>query len=808
MAIVELTYPSLLNGVSQQTPRERLNGQLTQQINMLSDPVTGLRRRPGFQHKTAITTDSESSFDYSKIYSQYLQIDNRPLNLVINTDIGSYYFFDQNFDTVATGSNQYLKAKSANSIQVTNNSGLGWILNTEQKPKPVNQNTSNNELHPQYSAYLNIATGAFLKDYVFEFQVDGEKTTLKYTTPKGDASGDAAISTPDGIAAKIANLVTTGKTQQNANNAATGQHDLNSKLNVYTQGSTLFFQSKNNKVVKLTNKSGANYATVSAAGKIQNISQLPAVLPQQADKWILAVGTSQSAMQYYKWDFQSRSWNECGDPQSYTNIDNMPLQIKLQESNPVVQAVRFQGRNAGDDQNNPYPQFIKNGISGIGTFMGRLVIMSGAYVCLSASRYPIRTMRSTVTQILDSDAVQVASGSASSASFQHAVQFNKDLLLFASTHQAVIPTGNTALTPQNAMLVVTAQQSVDTTARPAVVGQTLMYSTPISDQYFGVGELTPSSYTSSVYTPQNLTDHIPKFFKGKCRHIVSGGSVNIALFTSTTSPKDIYIHQYFWSGQQRQLVSWHKWTAPFDVASIHFAKDQIVILCANNNYLQIYTVDPRASQYIVGADIKPFLDHILKVEVKTQDNTNKKYIDMPADFNSQQVYPYITLVSLTSGLQLQPVGSTISDDKTKIYVDSSYKTQYICIGLRYKSSIIPNSPIIYSTGSSSRILISDSLDTLLQCKLTVQNTGYFGISVKDDRTSARVNSTRSPILWSSKDLDLGKSKVATISDLIIPCRTNAHTSQINLFTQGTKDMNILSLVYVVKLHQRKNRRIM
>lgn len=88
--------------------------------------------------------------------------------------------------------------------------------------------------------------------------------------------------------------------------------------------------------------------------------------------------------------------------------------------------------------------------------MGRLVLLSGAYVCLSASRYPTRTMRSTVTDVLDSDPIELASGSASSASFEHAVQFNKDLIVFASTHQAVIPTGTTALTPTNAMLVLTA----------------------------------------------------------------------------------------------------------------------------------------------------------------------------------------------------------------------------------------------------------------------------------------------------------------------------------------------------------------
>lgn len=66
--IVELAYPSLLYGVSQQTPRERQNGQLTEQLNMLSDPVTGIRRRPGLIK--AFELESNGDIDWTKVWSQ------------------------------------------------------------------------------------------------------------------------------------------------------------------------------------------------------------------------------------------------------------------------------------------------------------------------------------------------------------------------------------------------------------------------------------------------------------------------------------------------------------------------------------------------------------------------------------------------------------------------------------------------------------------------------------------------------------------------------------------------------------------
>lgn len=44
--IKEGSYAPMLQGVSQQVAPERLPGQVQTQLNMLSDPQTGIRRRP------------------------------------------------------------------------------------------------------------------------------------------------------------------------------------------------------------------------------------------------------------------------------------------------------------------------------------------------------------------------------------------------------------------------------------------------------------------------------------------------------------------------------------------------------------------------------------------------------------------------------------------------------------------------------------------------------------------------------------------------------------------------------------------
>ena len=41
------SYASLVHGVSEQVPQQRKPGQVTEQVNLIADPVTGLTRRHG-----------------------------------------------------------------------------------------------------------------------------------------------------------------------------------------------------------------------------------------------------------------------------------------------------------------------------------------------------------------------------------------------------------------------------------------------------------------------------------------------------------------------------------------------------------------------------------------------------------------------------------------------------------------------------------------------------------------------------------------------------------------------------------------
>ena len=487
-----------------------------------------------------------------------------------------------------------------------------------------------------------------------------------------------------------------------------------------------------------------------------------------------------------------------------------------------IKTVEFEVRVSGNDLNNPEPVFITQGITGISTYSGRLVLLSGPRVYLSATRYPVRFMRSSAASVLDDDPIEVAASSTSSASFEHAVQFNKDLVLFSKTYQAVIPAGNQALSPLTAMLVVTSQQPMSTTATPCVVGQTLMFITPMSTAYtayFGVGELVPSEYTNSVYTPQNLTEHLPRYMRGDCNLIVSGGNNNLAVFLSSDEKDAVIVHEYLWQSSQRQLMSWSKWRFRQNVASAHMSEGQLHFILASptssGNEFLVGVIDPRSdATRDTEGDTRnfPYLDLYQDIPVvRTHDARNpakdRITCTLPKFMQDASLgTKYLALASTVNGLYGEPVGiKSISEDGT-IVVDPSYSGDTITVGYTYKSFFEPNSPIVFSVSGETKRLLSDSKDTLLRTDLTLQKSGEFLVEVKDDHNQGVMSRTRTALLWSSKELGLGERQINSVTDVIVPCRTNAHTTSIVISTEDTRELNVLGLVYVVKLHQQKGRK--
>lgn len=787
MSSFESSYQNLLQGVSQQVPRARLPGQLTEQTNMLSDPVTGLRRRPGVEFKYAQTV---SQADSDSIFALYTDIAGARCHVVVNTKTGEVYIRDDTYSLDQTLQSNYLIATDARAIRPASVGDSLFLANVEKVPASVTNTTG---YAPERRAYFYVKASAFSKGYSVTVTYGAYSNTFTYSTPDGTDPSHAGQASTEYIASQLATQITSWFTTNypslNFGLAQSGSY-VYMEINNHTDGS----------VLSVTTSSGEFYVSASGSSNIRQASDLPASLPSSADGYIMSTGPRENPV-YYKYDSSQQAWLEVGAWGSPTGISNMPVEIYYNGTTWVLDSTNYEGRLAGDDKTNEAPNFLDWGVTGLTAYQGRLVILAGPWVSMSASNKPRRFFRSTVSELLDNDPIHIGSSAASSAAYEYGVPFSKDLLLFSAGYQALIPSGNVAITPRTAQVVVTSTYAADMESSPVAIGRTLMYPAPRSSQFFGVMEMLPSPYTDSQYVSTDATEHLPKYMAGRCRFIVSSSVANMVIFGQTTDKKSLVVHEYSWSGEEKVLRAWHRWTFAHDIAYAYFSGELINIVCVVGTRIILGTIDPRAGALDDAAMTRPFLDWSSNVSV-----TGGGYT-LPADyrvlFNDTDNKPRTTIAS--GGQGGQEIGNTYNATTGEITLHPSFgDTGQMFVGLGYESSFSPTPPTLIDQNG---VPIATNKMTLLRYHVLTQNTQKFNVSVLDTgNRNDPMEYPVTPLKWSSPELALGEAPVSKEGSVIVPCRTQAPTTLVTFTADGVGEMNILALEYVCRYHQKLARR--
>ena len=771
MSTYESAYKSLLQGVSQQLPQERLPGQVSSQVNMVSDPVTNVRRRPGVSVQRAWDWTSSTA---DNTLAWFTDIAGARVSILLNTSTGNIRILNEAFaEEASLDAGAYLTTSDITKIRTTSVGNEFFLANLAVKPTLNNTSTAQN---PANAGFFYIVAGAFSKLYTVTVKSAVGSHVVSYTTPSGTGAGDAALSTPEYIATQLYNALVALAI---------------ASLEVYIDGPYVFTRRTGG--ITVNSSVGTGFMITSKGGVVTSSGLLPARLPVQADNYIIRVGSSDTP-QYFRYDLASTEWKETGAYGSPTGITNMPISIYFDGTLNVwaLNTVQFEGRFAGDDTSNRAHEFTSTGITGMSTYQGRLILLSGPMVSASASNRPRRFYRSTVTSVLSSDSFEIGSSTNSSAAYEWAIPFQKDLLLFSRAYQAVIPSGNAAVTPATATVVPTSGHEVDTSCSPVTMGRTLMYSSPKSKDFFGILEMIPSNYTDSQYVSQDSTPHLPKYMAGRCRFAVSSGVASMGVFGPTEDRNALIVHEYHWDGDTKVQQAWHRWLFKYPVATAYFASDVIVVIFNLSGTVLMGVIDPRAGTVNELTDRPPFLD--LNVDATIVD-----HVITPPSWMIPFINDLVAVVpsGATAG---ERIGTSVSGG-TLVTVQS-YPSGPVKLGIKYPSSIVPTPPVVtdYNGG-----VIHSGKATLLRFMVGTFNTSEFFVDINDEfgEYSDYVVPTLS---WDRPEFQLGQALSGDSVISVIPCRTDLRTTELELHTDGTGELNITSLEYVAKANPKIKRK--
>lgn len=761
-------YKSLIQGVSQQTPQERQEGQLSSQENMLSDAVTGLRRRAGVKYSTQFSGMS------SKTYINLVNISGDYYHVFIDVTSGTLRLYNASTNALVLSSqSDYYQANTKASIKTTISRDNLFIVNTEKVPTKV-ASGSHTYKAPQNLGYFKVMLGALAKTYKVTCAFGGKSFEKSITTDSSSADKASA----EYVATQLF-------TQFNTDTEFLKYYQ------PYQLGTTVGFVRQDNQTadtLNVTTGSTDTYMLVSAKSRVSSKTLLPANLPSALDGYIMAVGTT-SASAYLQYDVSDGVWRECGayEPQPYT-FSNEPKYIYYEKSSDSLKEVSLgiQQRSAGDDDNNPFPPFVDYGITGISSYQSRLILLSGSYVVMSKTTQFNQFMKTTVQEVLDDDAISIGSASMSSAQWEYAVPYNKDLVLIAQDQQGVMPSNSTVITAKTAVIYPSTKVNLSLAAEPTVISRTLYYAYQRSTDYYQLGELIPNNYTDSQYYGQNLNDHIPLYATGTCTAIAGSTTLNMALATSDN--KEVLVNQFLWSDNSRPLMSFHKWLFPYNVAYTAFVDD----------YIFMYFYDD-ANNYIVGT---------MNIQYNQLDNKPVPYLDF---------YQYVTVSNNVGTLpSWLPKYSTASDLVVVAYDDVNYRhmeVQYslngdgtfncvyngtVAIGIRYKSLISLTPPFVKN--ANGQVLAGTSA-FVHSFDFTFKGTNSYHYHVSDNYSDI-VSSDTTATYWS--EVQLGYTTVNTLTRSRIPCRSKLDNTVCELYTSGAQDLNVVTVEYNVRVNQRRS----
>ena len=781
---LEGTIQSLLQGVSQQIPRERQPGQLGAQLNMLSDPVSGLRRRPPAEIAWESTIDNPG---VDELFTEYVERGTDGRHLLINTNNGNWWLLAKSGNAIVNSGNDpyFVTTVGQTSIQTASIAGLTYILNTEMNPVTSVDNTG--RMNPSTTGFFYVKSAAFQKRWNVTVTSGGTDYSGDYTAPAaGSTGGNAEEVSGAYVAQQLRDSLV-------ANGLPAG--------NVSVRGAYLFFYGLSNCVV--SSDAGDTYAGVSNQSRVDQEQDLPAQLPAEADGAMCRVGTASSETAWYQFDYGSRTWSEVGAYDSITKITNMPRELAADDQ---IIARDWEGRLAGNDDNNENPGFVENGyITGIAAFQGRLVLLSGSVVDMSASGLYQRFYRSTVTSLLDTDRISISSASAQDSVYRTAIQFNRDLVLFANSMQAVVP-GSAVLTPTNASISITSTYECDSRVTPVMAGQTVIYPNKRNNSYAGILELIPSPYTASQYTTQDATVHLPRYIPGRVLQMQNSSVTNMAFIRMSNDRQSLLVYEFMWGGQDggKMQAAWHSWKFPYVVLSVQALEDEVFLYLQGpspGNKLLVLSMDPREG-YNLGAEYTVAYTDLQKQVTVTDGVFTVPEVLRPTGWENSFKEDLALAYPTSSSMAPTEVGLLEIAGTNQIRTVRGVPDGVYMLGRRYNSSFTLTTPVLRDQNDK---LVGSGHVRLLRLDIAVRNSGHFDVHVTDTPRDVDWSGELSGILMNSKELTLGSVLRVDLATITIPCRTNADTTEVTLFTDKTQELNVLDISYILRYNQRRRR---
>ena len=775
MGLISSSIPNFVNGVSQQPFTLRLATQGEMQENGFSTVSQGLKKRPGTKHIAKI---SNTPLDNSGAFVHIINRDEveRYVVVILNGDL-KVYDLEGNEKVVnfPDGKDYLAAANPQTNFRATSVADYTFILNrTVTITEAV---TSTHQPFRGYEALVNVKAGNYGKTYtVF---VNGA-IAATFTTPYGDNANQSVQISTDHIANQLREQMVTR---------------LNG-MQISQTGSVIWVQSNTDFVISCDDGFAGN-AMVVIKRKLQRFSDLPNRCP--VDGFVVEItGDANSSFDNYwvKYDMSGGGttngvWKETCAPGLSVGMywHTMPWAL-VREANGTFtcKALTWGQRKVGDAKSNPHPTCMNRTLNDVFFYRNRLGLLCDENIIFSEAGEYFNFYRTSVTQLTDSEPIDVAVSHTKVSILEHAIPFNKQLLIFSGQTQFVLDQ-NDILSPKTISVKMATEFPCSVNCKPVPVGKNAYFAvekgdwTAVREYYADFNNLSNDS--------QDVTGHVPKYIPSGVFKIAASTNEDIMCLMSNKEPNALYVYKYFWANNEKLQSAWSKWAFPAgnNIINAEFLQSELLLVVSRHDGVFIEKMNLSLGYSEPNEPYQVLLDRKRIVPASTTylDNGKTRYPGLLGTAPGEVIYA----VTAAGGTKKAGAVLPVKTDDVGPYVEGDYTGTDLIVGRQYSLKYML-STITMKSAQAGGGQKSDTEGRLQIRKLAFNyaDTGFFDVLVKPHnrntykyRYAGKVLGTETAIIG-QPSFDTGR--------FIVPVMSRNMDTQITIINDSPIPCSILS----------------
>ena len=665
MARIEDSYPTPIHGVSTLAPRNRARGQAGLQINMRSDPVAKLTRRPSLSWDGFLLNTTQETIHHS-YYRR-----GQEFKLIVEEG-GTVHGYVDGVSKTCTGNlSEYLETTDLVLETLNDTTFVVDRSVTAQLLDSTDENTIQKVSHINITTALNYSTSL----------------TIIIKDEAGSPVGTASVTINDGV-----NNIGATDSSRATNTVA---EELSTQFNTITgitsevQGSsTAIYRDNNSSWLTLEVAAGRADNAVAINRVVETVNGLP-LYAKPGTRITVKPDPTDTAGTYYldaitldgqiTGEMQEVVWTEGRSPfENYAfDINTMPHTVRYVYTSDTFivgsDEITWEERQSGDDESCPPPDFVGRTITALGHFQKRLVLLSDNDVSMSKTDNLYDWWKQSAVNLLVTDPIGVTSNSTGIDILQYIVEHNRDLLIVASNGQFKIE-GVSGITPQTVAMPLTTTQEIQVSVPPVPMGTAVYLPLNYGDST-GVTKYDGQRDSQDLATP--ITHHVIGYMRGQAKILVGSPNLEMLAMTTTGSlQNEIFIYEQFSQGGKLAQQSWSTWKLPEDnkILAMTFRRDSLSVTVQVG--VNIYQKSFKMYSRVATSTEEVFLDDFLEVE------TDGLTATLPTDYDktdfavvmgADTIYPLAEIPYTKAGQVI-----TFSEDINAgtVYIGTPFRSAY------------------------------------------------------------------------------------------------------------------------------------